>query len=162
MRLLGAAARAVPTPGPSSRLRSRPLPAGPRERPGRADLQATRFLAAAPGTRPAGTAAALAPGAGGEVPARPGAWCARGAQGPPTARGQREASEHPQAAGGGPGSGLLAYRVRGSGAGGRRGDHGRGCTQALTRQQRQRDGRAQRARLPAPGSAAATRSFGRR
>lgn len=173
--------RRAPSPPPARprpRLHHRPLlpppkpppPRRPRERPGRAGLQATRFLAAAPCTRPVGTAAALAPGPGGEAPACPGAWCARGAQGPPTARWQREASEHPQAAGGGPGSGLLAYRVRGSGAGGRRGDHGRGCTQALTRQQRQRDGRAQRARLPArsrpPGALGAGRkgraSAGRR
>lgn len=87
VRLPRATARAVPAPGSSPRLRSRPLPAGPRERPGCAGLRATGCLAAAPGARPAGTAPALAAGPGGEAPACPGAWCVRGAPGRPDGAG---------------------------------------------------------------------------
>lgn len=133
----------------------------PRERPGRAGSQATRFLAAAPCALPAGTAPALAPGSEAEAPACPGAGYVPGAQGPPTARRQREASAHPQAVGGSSGSRLLAYRVPGL----KRQSPPRGpwprAHSGLARagRQRQRDGRAQRARFPAqprpPGALAA-------
>ncbi|XP_044930513.1 translation initiation factor IF-2-like [Mustela putorius furo] len=135
----GSAARASRT-SPSSRPRSRPLPAS------------------SPGGAPrAGTAPARAPkGKPQPVPVWGPPWARRAL---PTARGRREASAHPQAAGPGtPGVGSLLTAFRGSSARRRRGDHGRGRTQGS---EAAAAGRPRPARS-APGSAAATRSFGRR
>lgn len=170
-RLEGVAARVLPPVArprrrsprlhdrPLLRLRSRPLPAGS---PGRVPTRP-------PARPPASSPPLPTPGRRRRLPARPrrecpcpsGAGYVPGAQGHRRRGGRARPPRTPRPCGGGPGSGLHAYRAsRGSGAGRRRGDHGRGRTQG-SHAPAAAAGQPRPARS-APGCSTATRSLGRR
>lgn len=158
-RLPGAPARVLPPPPPPAQpaaarpasppASSPPPPPGlPRDCPGRAGSQATRFLAATSCTRPAGRRPPWPRDPKGQPqPVRPGRAGPRRRRG-----GQGKASVHPRAAGWR--SRTWEPRLPSPGAqapGAAASTMAAGALRARRRRRRRRqDGRAQRARLPAP------------
>lgn len=128
-RGLRRASSAPADPPPPPALRDRPLLRLPR-RPLSAWFSANARVHRPPGhplPRCRQPPSGRSPGGG--SPACPDAGAARARRASPTARGQHEASKHPQAAGlGSPGAGCALTACRSSGARCRRGCHDRGGT----------------------------------